>query len=1029
MLNRLTEFSLAQRWLILGITLLLTALGVRAFLQIPIDAFPDVSTTQVKMILKAPGMTPEEVEARITQPVETELLGIPNQVILRSVSKYALADITVDFAEGTDIYWARSQVAERFANVKGDLPANVSGGLAPISTPLSEMFMFTIEGDIPLAEKRTLLDWTIRPQIRALPGVADVNALGGRVTTFEVTPDLTALNARNLTLDDLRSALEMNIRNDGAGRVDEGEETWVVRIEGGIKQLDDLKQIVVKTANDVPVTVNDVAKVDLGELTRYGAVTQNGKGEAVEGLVLSLRGANAGELIKNLKTKLAEIQKTLPQGVTISTFYDRSVLVEKAVHTVSKALTEAAILVVIILVAFLGNIRAALVVAIILPLSVLGTFILMRQFGLSANLMSLGGLAIAIGLLVDAAVVIVENVVAHLAHDDDQHAPVVKRVKWAVKEVSSPVSSGILIIAIVFLPLLSLEGLEGKLFAPVALTIVFALSASLLFALTIIPVMSSWLLKQAKHNDPWLLRMSQWIYVPLLEGALKRSWPVYLLTLVFMLGAIAVYPLVGKTFMPTMEEGDMIVQLEKLPSISLTESVNTDLKVQKALKANIPEIERIVARVGSDELGLDPMGLNDTDSFVVLKPMEQWRRPDKEWLQEEIRKVLDQFPGVGYNFTQPIDMRVSEMLTGSRGDVAIKIFGSDLGKLGDIAQQVVAILEKTPGNSDVYTQKNDGVQYLRAEIDRQAAGRFGLNVDDISALLRTQLEGDIIGTIQQEGRRIPLQLRGAKELRTAPTALQQIRLTLNDGRVISLDQVAKLIRTEGPVGIKRENANRFVSVQSNVVGRDLVSFVEDAQRAVNEKIKLPTGYSITWGGQFENQQRAAQRLMVVVPLALLLIGLLLFLTFRDVKQTLLVMGNVPLALIGGIFSLWISGQYLSVPASVGFIALLGIAVLNGVVLVTFFNQLREQGYRGTAVVREGALRRLRPVLMTATIATWGLVPLLFATGPGSEIQKPLATVVIGGLVSSTTLTLILLPLLYRQFILKGETSRNPTDGT
>lgn len=1026
MLNWFTEFSLAQRWLILGITLLLAALGVRAFQQLPIDAFPDVSTTQVKLILKAPGMTPEEVEARITQPVETELLGIPNQTVLRSVSKYALADITLDFAEGTDIYWARSQVAERFANVKGDLPENVGGGLAPISTPLSEMFMFTIEGDLSLQEKRTLLDWTIRPQLRALPGVADVNALGGRVTTFSITPDLAALNARQLTLADLRTALETNTRNDGAGRVNEGEETWVVRIEGGIQQLDDLRHIAIKSLDGVPVTVGDVARVELGELTRYGAVTQNGKGEAVEGLVLSLRGANAGELIKTLKAKLATIAATLPPGVSIEPFYDRSNLVDKAIHTVSKALLEAAVLVGIILFAFLGNVRAALVVALILPLSVLGTFILMRQFGLSANLMSLGGLAIAIGLLVDAAVVIVENVVAHLAHDSENaKTPQIQKILWAVQEVSSPVSSGILIIAIVFLPLLTLEGLEGKLFAPVALTIVFALSASLLFALTTVPVMASWLLKQASHTDPWLLRISQQIYLPLLDGALKFPKPVYLLTAVCMAGAMAVYPFIGKTFMPVMDEGDLIVQLEKLPSISLEQSVATDLKVQQALLAQVPEIQRIVARVGSDELGLDPMGLNDTDSFLVLKPLAEWRTPDKEWLQEQIRQVLETFPGVAYNFTQPIDMRVSEMLTGSRGDVAIKVFGADLNALNDLAGQIASLLEKVPGATDVYTQQNDGVQYLKAEIDRAAAGRFGLTVDDIAALLRTQLEGETIGTIQQQGRRIPLQLRGAAELRNNPNALQQLRLTLADGRVISLDQVAKLVRTDGPVGIKRENAARFVSIQSNVTGRDLVSFVEEAQQAVAAQVKFPAGYSITWGGQFENQQRAAQRLMVVVPLALLLIGLLLFLTFRDLRQTVLVMANVPLALIGGIFSLGISGQYLSVPASVGFIALLGIAVLNGVVLVTFFNQLHQQGYRGTAVVREGALRRLRPVLMTASIATWGLVPLLFATGPGSEIQKPLATVVIGGLVSSTTLTLVLLPLLYRHFILKGETSRAP----
>lgn len=1020
MLNTLIEFALARRWLMLAFALVLAGLGVRAYQQIPIDAFPDVSTTQVKLILKAPGMTPSEVEARITQPVETELLGIPNQAILRSLSKNALVDITVDFKEGTDIYWARQQVAERFANVKGDLPGNVSGGLAPISTPLSELFMFTVEGPLSLAEKRTLLDWTIRPQLRAIPGVADVNSLGGRVATFAVIPDPAALIARGVSLAELRMALESNTRNDGAGRVNEGEETWVVRVNGGVNSLDDLKHIGVKQVAGVVVTVGDVARVELGEMTRYGAVTQDGKGEAVEGLVIGLKGVNAGELIKNVKTKIAEIQATLPKGVTISTFYDRAQLVDRAVGTVSKALLEAAVLVVILLILFLGNLRAAIVVALILPLSVLATFVLMRQFGLSANLMSLGGLAIAIGLLVDAAVVVVENIVAHLAHDPENTSETpLQRVLWATQEVASPVTSGIAIIAIVFLPLLTLEGLEGKLFTPVALTIVFALAASLLLAFTVIPVLASMLLKQGAHEDPWLLRKSQGIYTRMLDGALARPKWVYASAGVLMLGAMGVYPLIGKTFMPTMDEGDILVQLEKLPSISLEESIAQDLRVQQALLKNVPEIRRIVARAGADELGLDPMSLNDTDSFLVLKPMKEWRRPDKEWLTNQIRIVVDGFPGIAYNFTQPIDMRVSEMLTGSRGDVAIKIFGPDLDTLNQLAGKIFSVVEKVPGASDVYTQQNAGVQYLQVEIDRDAAGRFGLSADDVAMLLRTQLEGEIIGTIQQQGRRIPLQLRGPAGMRESPDALQAIRLTLTDGREISLDQVATLVRTTGPVAVKRENAARFTVVQSNVSGRDLVNFVTDAQAAVADQVKLPPGYSITWGGQFENQQRAAQRLMIVVPVALLLIGFLLYVTFGDIRQAVLVMMNVPLALIGGIFALAASGEYLSVPASVGFIALLGIAVLNGVVLVSHFNQLRAQGLHGNAVVRDGALRRLRPVLMTASIAAFGLVPLLFASGPGSEIQRPLAIVVIGGLVSATLLTLVMLPLLYRQFILKG----------
>ena len=1020
MLSTLTEFALARRWLMLALALVLAGLGVRAYQQLPIDAFPDVSTTQVKLILKAPGMTPEEVESRITQPVETELLGIPNQTILRSLSKNALVDITVDFKEGTDIYWARQQVAERFANVKGDLPDNVSGGLAPISTPLSELFMFTIEGPLTLAEKRTLLDWTIRPQLRAIPGVADVNSLGGHVATFAVSPDPAALSARGVTLDELRTALATNSRNDGAGRVNEGEETWVVRINGGVQSLDDLRRIGVKNVDGVVVTVADVAQVKMDSLTRYGAVTQDGKGEAVQGLILGLRGVNAGELIRHSKEKLAEIAPTLPKGVTISPFYDRARLVDRAIGTVSTALLEAAVLVVVLLILFLGNLRAAIVVALILPLSVLATFVLMRQFGLSANLMSLGGLAIAIGLLVDAAVVVVENVVSHMAHDPEKtEEKPVQRVLWAVQEVSVPVASGIAIIAIVFLPLLTLEGLEGKLFAPVALTIVFSLAASLLLALTVIPVLALLLLKQTKHEDPWLLRKAQRLYTPLLDRALARPKVVYAMAGILMLAAVGVYPMIGKTFMPVMDEGDILVQLEKLPSISLEETVQQDLRVQRALMKQVPEISRIVARAGADELGLDPMSLNDTDTFLVLKPMDEWRKPDKVWLTDQIRTVVEGFPGIAYNFTQPIDMRVGEMLTGSRGDVAIKIFGPDLVVLNRLVGEVFGIIEKIPGASDVYAQQNEGVQYLQVEIDRHAAGRFGLSADEIAGLLRTQLEGEILGVIQQEGRRIPLQLRGSIDLRESPQALQAIRLTLPDGREISLDQVATLVRANGPVAVKRENAARFSVVQSNVAGRDLVSFVEEARAAVAQQVKLPTGYSITWGGQFENQQRAAQRLMIVVPVALLLIGFLLYVTFGDVRQAVLVMVNVPLALIGGIFALALSGEYLSVPASVGFIALLGIAVLNGVVLVSHFNQLRDQGLKGDAVVRDGALRRLRPVLMTASIAAFGLVPLLFATGPGSEIQKPLAIVVIGGLISATLLTLVMLPLLYRQFILKG----------
>jgi cobalt-zinc-cadmium resistance protein CzcA len=1040
MLARLTEFSLTQRLLTLGLVLLLTVEGIQAWRALPIDAFPDVSTTQVKMILKAPGMTPEEVESRITAPVEMEMLGIPKQRILRSVSKYGLTDVTIDFEDGTDIYWARQQVAERLNGVLPDLPEGVSGGLAPITTPLSEMFMFTVEGDgVSLAERRALLDWVIRPKLRTLPGVADVNALGGLVKTFEVVPDNAAMSARGVTLTELRDAIQANNRNDGAGRLTEGEEVWLVRVEGAVKTLQDLAGIVVKTVDGIPVRVSDVARVRLGSLTRYGGVTKDGRGEAVEGLVLGLRGANAQKVVQAVKQRLAEIAPTLPEGVRIVPFYDRSALVERAVGTVSKALEEATVLVLVLLFLFLGNLRAALTVAMTLPLAALATFLLMQRFGLSANLMSLGGLAIAIGMLVDGAVVVVENIVSHLADegparadapgaaggqgsnaaDRGQPMPKLHRVFRAVREVATPTAVGVLIIMIVFMPLLTLEGLEGKLFIPVALTIVFALGAALLLSLTLVPVMSAYLLKEGGHGDPWLVRLAMRLYTPILDFALARTRWVMVSAVGLLALAVVLYPLIGKSFMPTLDEGDMLIQLEKLPSISLEQSMALDRSVQRALLKRVPEVAGVVARTGSDELGLDPMGLNQTDSFLVLKPRDQWRRPDKDWLMEEIRKVMADFPGVTYGFTQPIDMRVSEMLTGSRGDLAIKVFGSDINTLNGLAGAVETTLKKIPGAEDVFSLKNEGVQYFKVEVDRLAAGRYGLTVDDISAFLRAHMEGLRLGVVQEGVRRTPLVLRAGEDVRMSPALFEALRIPTRVGIAIPLRGVARLVRTDGPVAVNRENAARYVTIQCNVAGRDLVGFVDEVKARIGQEVKLPAGYQVVYGGQFENQQRAAARLAVVVPVALALIFVLLFATFKSIRQATLVIANVPFAMVGGIAALWVSGEYLSVPASVGFIALLGIAVLNGIVLVSYFNQLAGQGMAPARVVREGALRRLRPVMMTASITAFGLIPLLLATGPGSEIQKPLAIVVVGGLATSTALTLILLPVLYRRFILKG----------
>jgi len=1017
MLHWLIETSLKQRVLICVFAIGLLFAGWTAYQTIPIDAFPDVSSTQVKIIIKSPGMTPEEVETRITAPIEVEMLGIPKQTSLRAVAKYALTDITIDFEDGTDIYWARQQVTERLNNAWANLPAEISGGIAPMTTPLGEMFMFTIESDkLSLQEKRSLLDWVIRPRLRTVPGVADVNALGGLIRSFEIVPDNAKLQARGIALSELQQAISDNNRNDGAGRLKDGEESLLVRAEGAFKTLEDVRNTVLHGRLGSPVRIADVAEVRIGELTRYGAVSRNGKGEAVEGLVLGLRGANARQVVEGVRAKLAEMAPALPQGVKIEVFYDRGNLVEQAVHTVNKALMEAVVLVLVLLVLFLGNLRAALTVACVLPLSMLATFWLMQRYGLSANLMSLGGLAIAIGMLVDSAVVVVENIVEHLAH-----APATKEhskldiILAAMREVSIPVSAGIVIIITVFVPLLTLQGLEGKLFAPVALSIMFALGSSLLLSLTIIPVLASFLIQDHAAEDPWLIRhLNRW-YARSLATAMQHKRPVLIVAVILLALTVVVYPLIGKTFMPTMDEGDVIIGTEKLPSITLSQSVATDSHLQQTLLQQVPEIQGVYSRAGSDELGLDPMGINQSDNFLVLKPRDQWQVPDKATLIEKLRQVMHGIPGLDYNFTQPIEMRVNEMILGVRGDLALKIFGTDLKVLDQKAQAIIKVLESIPGNQDVYTPQNSGVQYLQIKIDRVAAGRLGLSVADINTLLQSQLEGKLLGIVLEGNRRTPILLRGSQVVRESASDFSQLMLALPQGGTVPLSSVANVVREEGPVKIDRERGNRMVVVTANVKDRDLVSFVEEAKQKVTQQVKLPEGYWLVWGGQFENQQRAAARLSIVIPIAIVLIALLLFMTFGSFPKALLVLANIPFAMIGGVFALWLSGEYLSVPASVGFIALLGIAVLNGVVMVSHFQQLAEQGMEASKIAYEGAKRRLRPVLMTASITAFGLIPLLFATGPGAEIQRPLAIVVIGGLITATFLTLFVLPILYQHF--------------
>ena len=1015
-MNKIIGFALAQRLFFSLLALVILGFGIKAYKELPVDAFPDISPTQVKIIIKSSGMTPAEIESRITVPIEMKMVGIPHETMMRSTAKYGLCDITIDFEDGTDIYWARQQVSERLADIRGELPANMEGGLAPISTPLSDILMFTIESNgLSLEEKRTLLDWIIAPRIRSVSGVAEVNALGGKVKTYEVVPDLNKMRTMGVTLEQIFRALEKNNQNDGAGRVSQGVESILVRSVGQLKDLHDIKNLPVGKSADKVITLSDVATVKFGYLTRAGFVSKNGEGEAVQGLVLGLKGTNTGIVLEKVKEELKKLEPMLPGDTKIEIFYDRSDLVNLATDTVKNALYEAIILIMVILLVMLGNLASAVSVALILPFALLMSFIAMQYFGLTANLMSLGGLAIAIGILVDSAVVVVEHITAELGNPKHKRQSKLHIIYGATLEMAPSIITGVLIIIIVFMPLLTLEGLEGKLFRPVALSIIFALFSSLVLALTLIPVLSSFILSKRPDKESYLIKLLTKGYRPVLIFCLKHAKGIILAVLILFGGSLYLASKTGKAFMPTMDEGSIIIGVEMLPSISLQESLTLNLKIQKKLLESVPEIKDIIARTGSDELGLDPMGLNDTDTFLVLKEKKEWREPSKEFVIEEIRKVLDQFVGIEYGFTQPIEMRVSEMLTGVRGDLAIDVFGSDNEKLEEIAVQIKGILETIPGSSDVYKKANEGVEYFELEFDKKAMAYHGISQQEINDFLKVMVTGVQAGIIQEGMRRIDLMVKGDETLQNSLDKIRKLYYPMENGKAVPLSNFVKFISNAGPVQIEHEHGYRKTIVQTNVEGRDLVSFVEEAKAKIGKEVKLPAGYYLAYGGEFENQQRAASRLAIIVPLALFLVFILLFVSFGSLTQAVIVLINVPLALIGGFIGLYLSGEYMSVPASVGFIALLGIAVLNGVVLVNYFNYLIKNGTELRDAVVEGSIKRLRPVLMTATIAAFGLLPLLFATGPGSEIQRPLAIVVINGLISSTLLTLIILPILYLRF--------------
>ncbi|WP_194148224.1 efflux RND transporter permease subunit [Helicobacter pylori] len=1009
MLGSIIEFSLRQRVIVIVGTILVLFFGTYSFINTPVDAFPDISPTQVKIILKLPGSSPEEMENNIVRPLELELLGLKGQKSLRSISKYSISDITIDFDDSVDIYLARNIVNERLSSVMKDLPVGVEGGMAPIVTPLSDIFMFTIDGNITEIEKRQLLDFVIRPQLRMISGVADVNSIGGFSRAFVIVPDFNDMARLGISISDLEEAVRVNLRNSGAGRVDRDGETFLVKIQTASLSLEDIGKITVST-NLGHLHIKDFAKVISQSRTRLGFVTKDGVGETTEGLVLSLKEANTKEIITQVYQKLEELKPFLPSGVSINVFYDRSEFTQKAIATVSKTLIEAVVLIIITLFLFLGNLRASVAVGVILPLSLSVAFIFIKLNNLTLNLMSLGGLIIAIGMLIDSAVVVVENAFEKLSANTKTtklHA-----IYRSCKEIAVSVVSGVVIIIVFFVPILTLQGLEGKMFRPLAQSIVYALLGTLVLSITIIPVVSSLVLKATPHSETFLTRFLNRIYAPLLEFFVRNPKKVILGAFVFLVASLSLFPFVGKNFMPALDEGDVVLSVETTPSISLDQSKVLILNIESTIKKHVKEVKSIVARTGSDELGLDLGGLNQTDTFISFIPKKEWSVKNKDELLEKITDSLKDFKGINFSFTQPIEMRISEMLTGVRGDLAVKIFGDDISELNKLSFQIVQALKGIKGSSEVLTTLNEGVNYLYVTPNKEAMADVGISSDEFSKFLKSALEGLIVDVIPTGISRTPVMIRQESDFASSITKIKSLALTSKYGVLVPITSIAKIEEVDGPVSIVRENSRRMSVVRSNVVGRDLNSFVEEAKKVIAQNIKLPPSYYITYGGQFENQQRANKRLSTVIPLSILAIFFILFFTFKSIPLALLILLNIPFAVTGGLIALFALGEYISVPASVGFIALFGIAVLNGVVMIGYFKELLLQGKSVEECVLLGAKRRLRPVLMTACIAGLGLIPLLFSHSVGSEVQKPLAIVVLGGLVTSSALTLLLLPPMF-----------------
>jgi len=1031
MLNAIVDASLRYKVLVIVAFLIVIGLGVQAFRQVPVDAFPDVTPIQVNVYTESPGLAAEDVEKLLTAPIEGALAGLPGVQEVRSVSLFGLSYVGVYFDDDVDIYFARRLVGEKLQDVKGRLPQGYGEPvLGPNSSGLGQVFWYTVESadkNLSSMDLRTLHDWTVRLILRTAPGVDDIITWGGDEKQFQVQIDPNALVKYKLSFKQVMEALTANNKQVGGQSINLGREQYLVRGLGLVSNVTDIGGIVVAERGGAPIRVRDVAKVVEAPAPRFGAVTRDGK-EAVLGMALSRVNENAKTVVDAVKAKLAIAQAALPKGVTLKPIYDRTEIVEKALKTAESSLVEGAILVAVILFLFLGEFRSAIVVIVTLPLSMLIAFILMQRFGLSANLMSLAGLAIGTGMMVDGAVVMVENAFRLLSHARESGKPINKThvMLEAAREVVNPIAFAILIIIVVFLPLFSLTGLEGKLFKPMALTITFAMAGSLVLSLTLVPVLAALILKPKEEKDTFLVRWAKKAYVPLLDWALERKKRVIGTALVLLVGTLALFPLLGKEFMPQLQEGAIMFRVTGIPSTSLDESLQVSQAVDTTLRTKYPQVRSVLATIGRAEKG-ETADVNYMEVLVDMKPQAEW--PERasysalaSQMQEDLEKVV---PTSVFGATQPIQMRVEELISGVRATLALKLYGEDLETLDRLTAQAKSVLEKVPGVTDLSAEANKGKPQLVIKVNREAASRYGINADEILEVVQAGIGGSAVSTLIDGTKRFDIAVRLADGFRADPEAIGSIPIRTAEGALVPFSQVATLELDEGYSFVRREALQRYAVLQMDVKGRDVDSFVKEADAKLKEAVQMPTGYWVEWGGAFENQQRALARLALIVPLTIGLIFLLLYTAFNSLRHATIIIANVPFAIIGGIIGLFVTGQYVSVPSAIGFIAVFGVAMLNGIVLVSFLNDQRRHGLSVREAVRQGAALRLRPVLMTASVAILGLIPMLLSTGVGAETQRPLATVVVGGLITSTALTLLLLPLIYEWAELRAERRRQP----